>query len=276
MPLLLALLGAAAGVLINSLADNLPPDSAGVRRGPRRPRCRACGTPHRGLLASGLAGLLLHAGRCEHCRARRPWRPVPVELAAAGALPYLWLWAGRGEGEALAAAARFLPAALIVLAFLLIVVIDVEHRLILRVVVLPAAALTLLFGALDPGRGLVKTVLGGLAGYLLMFGVYLLAQVYAWAQARLRGRPLDDVAFGGGDVNLAAVVGFVVGWPGVLLALLIAVFTGALYSLGIVVPQVVRRRYDPHTAIPYGPFLVAGALVIYLYGKEFSAWWLSR
>ena len=83
------------------------------------------------------------------------------------------------------------------------------------------------------------------------------------------------MAFGGGDVNLAAIVGFAVGWPGVILALMIAVLLGGLFSFGYIVVQLARRRYVPYSAVPYGPFLVAGALAIYLYGKDFAAVWLA-
>ena len=54
-----------------------------------------------------------------------------------------------------------------------------------------------------------------------------------------------------------------------------AIFAGAAYSLGIIIPQLVQRRYSPHSVIPYGPFLVLGALVIYFFGADFAAYWLK-
>ena len=94
--------------------------------------------------------------------------------------------------------------------------------------------------------------------------------------ARLRGQPLDEVAFGGGDVNLGAVVGLTVGWPGVLVALVIAILAGGVYSLGYVIVQLARRRYNPYAAIPYGPFLILGALTVDLFGRQLAAWYLGR
>jgi prepilin signal peptidase PulO-like enzyme (type II secretory pathway) len=275
MVFLLALLGLVLGVIINSLADNLPPDAHDVRRPPRRPHCRHCGQAHQPLYWSAVVAYLLRGGRCEHCDRRRPLRSLLVELASAASLAYVWLWALADGPVTVAVVARFLAAASIVAIFILITVIDIEHRLILRIVVLPAIVVVAILGSVDPGRGLVKTLLGGAAGYAIMFGVFLLAEVYTAVQNRLRGKPMEEVAFGGGDVNLAAVVGCVVGWPGVLLALLIAVFTGAAYSLGIIIPQLLQRRYSPHSVFPYGPFLVLGALLIYFYGPEFAQYWLS-
>lgn len=271
----LFVLGLALGLVINVLADNLPPDEHGVRHPPRRPACRQCGRTHAPLYWLGLAGLLLRRGRCEHCGARRRLRPVVVEVVTALSLPYLWTWASRAGGPAGQVAAHFVAAAVIVLSFILIAVIDIEHRLILRVVVFPVAGLVALAGFLDSGRGWSKTLFGGLAGFGIMFAVYMLGELYTRVQNRIRQRPLEEVVFGGGDVNLAAVVGFAVGWPGVLLALLIAILAGAVYSLAFILAQIVRRRYSPHSVIPYGPFLVLGALVIYFYGHELAQFWLS-
>jgi leader peptidase (prepilin peptidase)/N-methyltransferase len=287
--LLLALLGLALGLVINILADNLPPDADDLRHPPRRPRCRACGQPHRPLYWLALAGWLLARGRCELCGARRPLRPVLVELAAALLTPALWLWtvASGGDGPPLDLALRFLAALILAHSLLLITVIDIEHRLILWVVIWPTALALIALAAvrslsawtgLGPpltGNGLVKTLAGGLAGYGLTLGVFLLAELYTRVMQAVRGRPLEEVAFGGGDVNLAGVVGLAVGWPGVLLSLTIAILAGGLFSLVFIVAQLLRRRYTPHSAFPYGPFLVLGASLIYFFGRNLAAVYLA-
>jgi leader peptidase (prepilin peptidase)/N-methyltransferase len=284
---LLAGLGLAAGVGINSLADNLPPDAGDVRHPPRRPRCRTCGQPHQPRYWLALAAWLLRGGRCEHCGARRPLRALVVELSTAFLFPYLWIWATGAATTPADAAVRYLAAVLLALSLLLITVIDIEHRLILWVVIWPTALALVVIAALRSlsaraglglvltGNDLVKTLLGGLAGYGFTLGIFLLAEVYARVVRVVRGQPLDEVAFGGGDVNLAGVVGLAVGWPGVLLALTIAVLAGGLFSLAYILAQLLRRRYTPHSAVPYGPFLVFGALVIYLFGKDLAAIYLA-
>jgi prepilin signal peptidase PulO-like enzyme (type II secretory pathway) len=275
MLLVLSLLGLCLGLVLNSLADNLPPDAENIRYPPRRPRCCQCGQPFPPVYWLALAHWLLRAGRCPQCRTRRRLRPVFVELACALALPYLWIWAGRTGDGGLPEAIRFVAAATVVLVFILVVIIDVEHRLILWSVVWPSAIAIALLGIVTPGHGLVKTLLGGLAGYAITLGIFLLAELFARVLHWFRGQPLEEVAFGGGDVNLAALIGLAVGWPGVLLALTIAVLAGGVFSFGYIVVQLVRRRYVPYSAVPYGPFLVLGALAIYLYGKDFAAVWLA-
>ena len=275
MPLILFTLGLAFGILINSLADNLPPDAESMRYPPRRPRCRQCGQVFAPVNWLALGHWLVRAGHCPHCGARRPPRPALVELVCAAALPYLWLWAAQPADGPVPQTIRFVASATICLVFVLIVVIDVEHRLILWSVVWPAAIALVLLGSLTPGHGLLKTLLGGLGGYAITLGIFLLAELFARILQRLRGQPLDEVAFGGGDVNLAGLIGLVVGWPGVILSLMIAVFAGGLFSLAYIIVQLARRRYVPYSAVPYGPFLILGALAIYLYGKDFAAVWLA-
>lgn len=187
-------------------------------------------------------------------------------MAAAAA--YAWAWT---QGDW----ARFLSAAAVLTIFALITVIDIEHRLILWRVVWVSALVLLIIGIASPERGWEKTLLGGVAGYGIVLVLFGLGHLYMLANARLRGQPLDEVAFGGGDVNLAGLIGLAVGWPGVLFALFIGIFAAGLFSAVIIGAQVVRRRYDPHLPFPYGPFLVLGALVMYLHGGQLAAWWLG-
>ncbi len=262
-------LGLLAGVALNSLADNLPPDELGVRRRPAWPRCRYCGATHTPQHWLASMAVLVWRGRCERCGAPRRVRHVVVELGTALALSGAALWAG---GDWL----KFLPAAVIVVIFTLIAVIDIEHRLILHVVIIPAAVIIGLMNSLSPERGLQKTLLGGLAGYGAWWGIFMFAQLFSAVMARLRGRPLEEIAFGGGDVNLGGVVGLTVGWSAVLFTLPITIFSAAAFSLLYIVVQSLRRKYSLFTALPYGPFLIFGALIMYFYGREFAGWYLGR
>jgi len=108
----------------------------------------------------------------------------------------------------------------------------------------------------------------------MLFVIYLLGVLFARVMARLRGRPINEVAFGAGDVKLALFIGLVTGLPGVIFALVIGIFLGGLFAGAYLLWMVlVRRRYSAFTAIPYGPFLVVGALVMMLYGPAVIQWY---
>ncbi len=52
------------------------------------------------------------------------------------------------------------------------------------------------------------------------------------------------------------------GWPVIIIGLFVAVFIGGLFSLVYLVLMLIVRRYHLFTALPYGPYLVAGAVII--------------
>ena len=161
----------------------------------------------------------------------------------------------------------FWPTFLLSMYFLLVIVIDYEHRLILFVLTIPAAIFLAVLGSLDPSRGPEKTLLGGLVGFVAVFGLYLLGGLFARLIWRLRDQPLEEVAFGFGDVMLAGVIGLTVGYPGIILALLLGVLAGGLFSLGFILVMVLRRRYEAFMPIPYSPFLILGGMVVYIAGR---------
>lgn len=78
-------------------------------------------------------------------------------------------------------------------------------------------------------------------------------------------------AMGLGDVKLMALLGAVLGWKGVLLAVFVACLLGSV--IGIAVKLITRSSY-----IPFGPFLAAGALTLILWHQQVDAglaWYLD-
>jgi leader peptidase (prepilin peptidase)/N-methyltransferase len=156
---------------------------------------------------------------------------------------------------------------LILLAYLgVVIVIDLEHRLILHPVSLAGAILGVGIGTWL--HGLTATLLGGLFGFAGMLALYYLGIVFVRLSARLRGQPIgEDEGIGFGDVNLSGVVGLLLGWPGILAGLLIAILLGGAVSLLYLLLMITIRRYRPSLALPYGPFLAASAIIL-LYLKD--------
>jgi prepilin signal peptidase PulO-like enzyme (type II secretory pathway) len=151
--------------------------------------------------------------------------------------------------------------------FVLITIIDVEHRLILHIVTGPSALIIGFLGVLDPGRGLQKTVEGGVVGFGAVLLLYLLGGLFARFVARSRGQALDEVAFGFGDVTLSGVIGLTVGYPGILMALFIGILAAGEYSLVYILYMIIRRKYQAFIPLPYGPFLILGASIVYFGGQ---------
>ncbi len=152
--------------------------------------------------------------------------------------------------------------------FGVVTVIDVEWKLILHPVSVFGAVFGLLAGIYL--HGVRETLTGGALGYGVMFALYYLGFLFAKLAAKLRGEALDDeVALGFGDVNLTGVLGLLLGVNNILLALLLSILFGALFSVFYLFWRVVRGKYKLGLAIPYGPFLVLGAFYV-LYTPSFA------
>jgi leader peptidase (prepilin peptidase)/N-methyltransferase len=150
--------------------------------------------------------------------------------------------------------------------FGLIVVIDLEHRLILHTVSLAGGILGMIFGSIN--HGLLNTVIGGAAGFGIMLIFYFLGSLFIRALSRSRAEEIDEVALGFGDVNLAGVIGLLLGWPGVIAGIFLAILLGGVVSGIFLTVQLFRKKYQAFQALPYGPFLVI-SVVLLLYFSHF-------
>jgi prepilin signal peptidase PulO-like enzyme (type II secretory pathway) len=103
----------------------------------------------------------------------------------------------------------------------------------------------------------------------VFFILYLGGFLYVYVTNRLQGRNITEVAFGYGDVMMATLSGLILGLESVILAIFIAVFLGALGALLYVVGRsLAGNKYSMFTALPYGPYIVAGTLIMLLFGAE--------
>ena len=96
-----------------------------------------------------------------------------------------------------------------------------------------------------------------------MLGLYLLGIAFNRLMAKIRNQEVDD-ALGFGDVNLAGIVGLMLGWPEIVGGLLVAILAGGIVSGLIMLVLAILRKYKAMTAIPYAPFIILGA-IIFLY-----------
>ncbi|MFD4002666.1 prepilin peptidase [Streptomyces rubiginosohelvolus] len=162
---------------------------------------------------------------------------VCVALAAAtGARPELVGW-----------------LALAPVAVLLAVVDRRVHRLPDPLTLPLAAAAVLLLGgaALLPGHAGSWT--SGLLGGLALGGFYLLLFL------------INPNGMGFGDVKLALALGVALGWYG-WTVLFVGGFAGFLFGAAYGLALVLLRRAGRRTGIPFGPFMIAGALTGVLLG----------
>lgn len=151
-----------------------------------------------------------------------------------------------------------------ILFFLLVIAfIDIEHHLILH-----STTLFGLFFSAAAGtaiHGFKRSIVGGAIGLLFIGSFYIFGVFYAKYKSRKDKAGMEfEEALGFGDVTLATVLGMFLGHLEVFPALILGVFLAGGFSLVIVLKMVISKNYSSQIYIPYGPFLILGAIA-YLY-----------
>jgi leader peptidase (prepilin peptidase) / N-methyltransferase len=184
--------------------------------------------------------------RCWSCGA---WLGVPVAIELTAAAVTALLFARFGTDPALAAFAY-----LGLIAVALAQVDDAVRRLpdSLTLPAYPALVLLLALAAAagHDGAPLLRALLGALA----LGGGYLLLGLASGGQV------------GGGDIKLAGLVGLALGWLG-WRTLITGAALGFLLAGAIAVALLATRRASRRSAISFGPYLLAGALLAALAGS---------
>ena len=214
-----------------------------------RSRCPSCGATIAAYDNIPLLSYLFLRGRCRSCGARISPRYPLTELGTAVLFALTTLVLGTGDAAELA-------LGLCLCAVLVIVTLtDLEQKLIPNVVLIAGAVAAVAIVAVDEpssfGERAVAAV--GAGGFL-----FLAALAYPGGM-------------GMGDVKLAALLGLYLG-DAVIAALVVAVVTGALVGIAVLISQGSGAR---KRAIPFGPFLALGGIVGLLAGDEMLDWYLD-
>ncbi len=218
--------------------------------------CPVCGTRVRSIDNIPVVSWLLLRGRCRSCQASISPRYPIVEglmglLFAAIGLRFGISWTGVAQA--------ILAAGLVVLAF-----IDLDHMLLPRKIVyvtLTLVAVALVAGAASGSQWhrLAVAAICGIVPWFLFFAINF----------------IQPKALGFGDVRLALLIGFGLGWLGAAYAFLgfiLASVLGAIVGVAMIAMGKAGRR----TPIPFGTFLAAGAVLSALVGSPVVNWYLGQ
>lgn len=249
MVIIAFLLGWISGVFINYIADVLP-----HRRKLVRPFCQACEKPQ------PLINYFLWPRKCPYCGHTRLLRNGAVELIVI----LIAVWLSIQPDLILG----FWISMILIIYFGVVVVIDLEHHLIMHPVSAVGGVLVAAIGIYRHGP--VDTLFGGLAGFGVMFTLYVLGALFARYIVRRRQREFNDEALGFGDVILGGILGLLLGWPAVMVGLFLSIILAGVVSLVYLILTAVTRKYQAFTFIPYGPFMIAGAVALIFFGRYFA------
>ncbi|BCJ52038.1 prepilin peptidase [Actinoplanes sp. NBRC 14428] len=245
------LLGLAVGSFLNVVIHRVPRGESLVRPGSHCPRC---GTEVRHRHNVPVLGWLLLRGRCADCKAPISAR-YPLVEAGTGALfvavaaKFGWSWE--------LPAYLYLAAIAIALAAIDLDVLRLPDRIVLPSY---AVALALLTPATVAGQKWDAALRGFLAAGALYAFYYLLALVPG--------------GMGGGDVKLAPLLGFYLGWlnwSSVTVGAFAAFLIGGAVAFGLML----LRRAGRGSRIPFGPAMLAGALLAVFAAVPVADWYVT-
>lgn len=228
-----------------------------------RSACPRCGYQLRLLDLFPVLSYAFLKGKCRQCAGGISPRYPLIELLSAG----LFFLSYQSIGPVDIVGYIFLLQAWLVVAVCIVTfVVDFEHYLILD-----------------------KVTFGGLACLVVLKIVYFFAVPSAvWSMSSvflssILGVLVGVVPFfllwflshgkwmGFGDVKFMLFAGVALGWPHVIVALLLAFWAGALFAL----PLLVSGKKSLGSRLPFGTFLAIGVVIAFLYGDSLWHWYIS-
>jgi leader peptidase (prepilin peptidase)/N-methyltransferase len=220
--------GLALGSFLGVVAARVPLRRSIVRPGSA---CMSCETPLRWYDNVPVVSYALLRGRCRRCGVRIPPRDLAIELATALLLV--------GCVLAFGFSAKTVAAGIACATFVVVTATDLERRIVPNRVVLPAAAAVLaLQTVFYPSPQWALGALGA-SGFL-----FLAALAYPGGM-------------GMGDVKLALLIGALLGRT-TPVAIMLALFLALVPTIFLIARHGARAR---RLAIPFAPFLAAGAVI---------------
>ncbi|MCA9324753.1 prepilin peptidase [Candidatus Saccharibacteria bacterium] len=200
-------------------------------------------------------------GKCRYCGQRIPDTPVAELLVPAlFVASYVWWPYALNTDLAWFVFAAWLG---IIIGFVALTLYDFRWFLLPDRIVFPLTGIGVVYVAL---RALEASsplqVVGG-----SIWAVVILAGLFYALFTVSNGRWI-----GGGDVKLAILLGLVVGGP---IEALLVIFISSLTGLGFMLPNLLKGEATGKSIVPFGPFLIAGTILVVLFGQQLIDWYLG-
>ena len=143
----------------------------------------------------------------------------------------------------------------IISVMIVIFIYDLRWYLILDKVTIPAGIVVLLFN-LALGFNLWNLLISGIIGGSFFLVQFLISKG-KWV--------------GGGDIRLGALMGLILGWPYVMLAIFLAYIIGSVVAIGLLISK--KKKWG--SMVPMGIFLSTATIIILFWGEFILNWYLG-
>lgn len=262
IPIILFAFGTAIGSFLNVVIYRTINEESWVKG---RSKCEFCKKKIAWYDNIPLLSFVVLDGRCRHCKKKIASIHPIVELLT-GSLFLWWYMIGfiffRLTQEPLNVV-QPLFWLLVGVIFIVIFITDLRYYIIPDYSVVFLLILILLYRMFLIHSGIMqgRDFFTALLSTIVLTGFFFLL----WFFSKGKG-------FGFGDVKLAIPLGLLLGWPKILVGVFFAFIFGAF--TGIILIMFGKRKWGQK--IPFGPFLILGAVVALIYGQEILVWYFGK
>lgn len=268
--LVFGLLGLCAGSFVNALVWRIYAQQNKAKRPKKatakdlsiatgRSMCPDCGHTLAWYDLIPVISWVMLKGKCRYCHKAISWQYPLVELATAGLFIWSYLvWEQPWTGYQIASLLFwFMTLTGLVALF----IYDMKWMLLPNKIVFPlyipavAFAVVKILGDPKPTRAAIATAIAA----VFLGGLF-------WALFQLsKGQWI-----GGGDVKLGFLLGLL---AGKLLQSMLLLFVASTLGTLVALPLMITHKAKATTRLAFGPFLIAGAVFVVLYGSQVIAWY---
>lgn len=192
-----------------------------------------------------LLSFVLLQGRCRHCHSLISWQYPIVEGITGVLFAFTYLFYGSLiYGQFL----QLVYYLFIICCLVVVFFTDLRYGIIPDKITLPAIAVSLMLLVARFPHLLLPNLLSAIMASLFLFSFLLVTS----------GRGM-----GLGDVKFAFLLGLFLGFPNITLGIYFAFLTGGIVSVLLLIKGIKRIGQT----VPFGPFLVTGAIIAFFFGK---------
>lgn len=252
--ILLFIIGLVIGSFLNVVIFRLP-DKVSIVKEPSS--CRVCKEKLKYFDLIPVLSFFILKGQCRSCGASISWQYPVVEFLTGLAFVFVpWF---HGVTDITTIDILVVRDLLFFAALLVIFITDLKHYLIFDAVTYPlmlAALIINTFNSPDFYRSFLMLLMAALIGG----GFFALQYIISGGKW-----------IGLGDAKLGILMGLMLNWPYILVAIFLAYILGSVISIGLLILG--QKKFG--SKMPMGVFLTTSTMITLLYGPDIISWYLS-
>lgn len=240
--LLFFVLGLIFGSFFNVVGLRIPQNETFINK---PSNCPHCNYPLSWYELIPVLSYVCQRGKCKHCKRQISVLYPIIELTTGMLFVFCYLNSGLQL--------ELITGLLLMSLLVVILVSDITYMLIPNTVLLfffPLLIMARIMSPLDPWW---SSIGGAVAGIMIIAIVILVS----------RG------GIGAGDMKLFGLLGIVLGFEKTLLTLFLSCVLGAVIGLVFLLLKIIDRKQP----VPFGPYIVAAAIMAYFYGDVILDWY---